>query len=110
MITNIKTARKAAGLTQQQAADKLGVSVYSIQNWEQGKSEPDSSVIVKMAKLYGVTTDTLYGTRFANLETIGIASTKCVLLEDEQQLLTLYRSLTPDQQAAVLGVMEAMQR
>lgn len=36
----IKQARHAAGLTQQQAADLLGVSKSTYCNWEAGRNEP----------------------------------------------------------------------
>lgn len=35
---NLKKARKAAGMTQQQVAEKLGISVTAYQNIEYGKS------------------------------------------------------------------------
>lgn len=41
----IKTARKAAGLTQRQLADKIQVSNTSISNWEVGISNPDPDTI-----------------------------------------------------------------
>lgn len=41
----IRDARKAAGLTQRQLADKIGVSNTSISNWEQNLSRPDPDTI-----------------------------------------------------------------
>lgn len=41
----IKDARKAAGLTQRQLADKLEVSNTSISNWEKNISRPDPDMI-----------------------------------------------------------------
>ncbi|MBP3411935.1 MAG: helix-turn-helix domain-containing protein [Oscillospiraceae bacterium] len=41
----IKDARKAAGLTQRQLADKIGVSNTSISNWEKNLSRPDPDTI-----------------------------------------------------------------
>lgn len=46
-------ARAAAGLTQQEAADKIGVSLRTIQNWESGTKEPNLRQIVKAAAVYG---------------------------------------------------------
>ena len=37
MRENLKNARKAAGLTQQQVADKLGISTRAYQDIENGK-------------------------------------------------------------------------
>lgn len=41
----IRDARKAAGLTQQQLAEKVKVSNTSISNWEKGVSNPDPDAI-----------------------------------------------------------------
>lgn len=36
----LQKAREAAGLTQQQAADKLGIAVGTLRNWEQDRRHP----------------------------------------------------------------------
>ena len=41
----IREARKAAGLTQRQLADKINVSNTSISNWEKDLSRPDPDTI-----------------------------------------------------------------
>ena len=41
----LKKARKAAGMTQRQLADKIQVSNTSISNWENGFSYPDPDTI-----------------------------------------------------------------
>lgn len=41
----IREARKAAGMTQRQLADKLDVSNTSISNWEKNLSRPDPDMI-----------------------------------------------------------------
>ena len=38
---NLRRARKAAGLTQQQLADRLHVTRQSVSSWELGRTEPD---------------------------------------------------------------------
>ena len=47
--------------TQQTLADKLGISVWSIRAWEQGKSYPFSNVLLAICKLYGTSADYLLG-------------------------------------------------
>ncbi len=39
MSTFIKRCREEAGLTQAQLAEKMGVSVVAVQNWENGKTK-----------------------------------------------------------------------
>ena len=55
MKVTLRAARINAGITtQQEAADKLGVSKDTISNWECGKSYPDVPNIEKIEKVYGV--------------------------------------------------------
>lgn len=55
----IKQARTNAGLTQEQAAEVLGVSRQTVSNWETGKTWPDIVSVVKMSDLYSVSLDCL---------------------------------------------------
>lgn len=55
----LKEARALAGITQEQAAEKLYVSRQTISNWENGKTYPDIISVVKMSDLYGVSLDRL---------------------------------------------------
>ena len=55
----IKAARLNAGLTQEKAADELGVTRQTISNWENGRSYPDIVSVVKMSDLYSVSLDRL---------------------------------------------------
>lgn len=50
----LKAARVNAGLTQKKAAEMLGISEYTLINYEKGKSSPDVHVLKKIEKLYGV--------------------------------------------------------
>lgn len=54
-----KEARKLAGLSQQQAADQLGIHQTAISNWEKGKNLPAATMLVKVANLYGCSIDEL---------------------------------------------------
>lgn len=55
----IKNARNQTGMTQEQAAEALGVSRQTISNWETGKSYPDVVSVIRMSDLYGVSLDHL---------------------------------------------------
>lgn len=50
----IRDARKAAGLTQRQLADKINVSNTSICNWEKNLSRPDPDMIQSLCWALGV--------------------------------------------------------
>lgn len=49
--------RKDAGMTQQETADRLGVSNKTISKWESGGGFPDIAILPALAELYGVTAD-----------------------------------------------------
>jgi transcriptional regulator with XRE-family HTH domain len=49
----LKDARRAAGLTQKQVADYMGVAGPQISYWEQGERQIDISSLSKMADLFG---------------------------------------------------------
>ena len=50
----LKAARVNAGLTQKKAEEMLGISEYTLINYEKGKSSPDVHVLKKIENLYGV--------------------------------------------------------
>ncbi len=49
--------RKSKGYTQQEVAERLGVSNKTVSSWETGASCPDISMLPVLAELYGVTCD-----------------------------------------------------
>ena len=50
----LKELRKEQSLTQEQAAEKLGVSSRTISRWETGTYMPDISMLVDIAEMYDV--------------------------------------------------------
>lgn len=53
----LSALRRSKGLTQQEVADRLGVSNKTVSSWETGASYPDISMLSSIAELYGVTCD-----------------------------------------------------
>ncbi|MBR5491486.1 MAG: helix-turn-helix transcriptional regulator [Oscillospiraceae bacterium] len=53
--------RRAAGLTQEALADKLGLSYQAVSKWENGLSCPDLSIIPTIAEIFGTDINTLFG-------------------------------------------------
>jgi len=54
MIITFRAARVNAGLSQEDAAKKMGISVYTLANYEAGKTFPDVPAIKRIEELYGV--------------------------------------------------------
>lgn len=57
--TKLKNARSAAKLTQEQAAEALGVSRQTVSSWENEKTYPDIVSVIRMSDLYSVSLDHL---------------------------------------------------
>lgn len=57
---NLKRLRVAKKMTQEQAAEALGVSTQTVSRWECNTTLPDVTILPKIAALYCVTIDDLY--------------------------------------------------
>lgn len=55
----IQALRKQQGLSQEELADRLGISRQAVSKWESGQSTPDLERIVALSQLLGVSTDHL---------------------------------------------------
>ena len=53
--------RKRLGLTQDQLADRLGVTAQAVSKWENDQSCPDISILPKLSDIFGISTDELLG-------------------------------------------------
>lgn len=58
MLTELRIHK---GVTQEEAANALGVSNKTVSKWENGTSSPDLSMLVALADYYSVSTDALLG-------------------------------------------------
>ena len=56
---NLKNIRKEKGLSQKQVALKLNVVESCYANWEQGRTEPNISMLRKLCELFNITLDEL---------------------------------------------------
>lgn len=59
--TNLKALRKSLGLTQQNVADKLGISRVNYTRYETDASCPDFETLVLLADFYEVSLDYIFG-------------------------------------------------
>lgn len=56
----IKVLRREAGLSQQQLADKLGLSNQAISKWETNTAQPEIGLLPELATVFGVSIDELF--------------------------------------------------
>ena len=57
---NLRKLRQEKQMTQEQVAEKIGVSAQSVSRWETGATFPDILLLPELAKLYGVLVDDLF--------------------------------------------------
>lgn len=58
--------RKDLGLTQDQLAEKIGITAQAVSKWENDLSCPDITILPKLADIFGTSTDTLLGRETAS--------------------------------------------
>lgn len=59
LADKIVSLRKKAGWSQEDLAEKLGVTRQSVSKWEGAQSVPDMDKVVMMSRLFGISTDFL---------------------------------------------------
>ncbi|MDE7067549.1 MAG: helix-turn-helix domain-containing protein, partial [Schaedlerella arabinosiphila] len=59
----IRKHRKLKNLTQEEMAARLGVTAPAVNKWENGNSFPDIMLLAPIARLLGITVDTLLSFR-----------------------------------------------
>lgn len=58
---SFESARKKAGLTQKELAEKLGVDQSAVSFWETGKRAPRGAKLLRLADVLNCTIDELFG-------------------------------------------------
>lgn len=57
MADRIQHLRKSKGISQEELADKIGVSRQAVSKWESEQSTPDLEKVIVMSDFFGITTD-----------------------------------------------------
>ncbi len=66
----IKFHRKRMGLTQEQLAERMGVSPQAVSKWENNQSCPDIAALPTLAALFGISVDELLGNEAKKVEIV----------------------------------------
>ncbi len=59
LASRLSEIRKENKLSQEALAEKMGLSRQAISKWERGERAPDTSNLIALSKIYGVSLDTL---------------------------------------------------
>ncbi len=82
--TKIKELRNAMRITQEELADKMGVSIQTVSRWENDVNCPDISMLPILAMYFHTTTDNLLGLeRINNMKLLKTVETFELTTEQE---------------------------
>lgn len=94
---NLKSIRKAAGLTQKEVAKRIGLSPQAVSRWENNYTEPDMATVADLCLTLGCTADDLTGHEASPLT------------REEREIVNMYRKASPEIRRVVRAVLLSSQ-
>jgi transcriptional regulator with XRE-family HTH domain len=83
----LKQLRTEYGITQAELARRLGISPSAVGMYEQGRREPDSELLGRLAGFFRVSTDDLLGLEEQEQEVNSVIDRFTRILENQQGLM-----------------------
>lgn len=96
LAQNLASYRKAAGLTQTEAAEKLHAKKTTISSWERGQSQPDADRLVEICAIYRVSLN----------ELCGVNTQPMNLTADERKVVEMLRRVDEGTRKAVMKLLD----
>lgn len=94
MGEKLKSLRIEKKLTQKQVADRIGLAISAVSSYESGTRYPSYDVLVKLARIFHVSTDYLLGmTDKRNIDVTGLNDNEIELVS---QLVDMLRNKNND--------------
>lgn len=100
----IKELREESEITQKELAEKIGNVQRNVSNWENGTSEPDCETILKIAEIFNVSIDELFGRDYFEKSRGNDEKT-----EDDVLLSRMIKRLTSKQKSALKNLLAAFE-
>ena len=104
MQNKLAELRKERHLSQKEFSKIFNVAQNTISQWEQGKRNMDTEILLKLADFFQVTTDYLLGRGEATIR----PANAFVLSASEELLVKKYRTLPPLSQETLDTVLESL--
>lgn len=95
-MLRLKELRKKRNATQQEVADMLNITRAAYSNIENGKRDPDTETIVRLAQFFNVSTDYLLG-----LTDNPAPIPQLQISQQDRTILDEIKSLSPERQKAL---------
>ncbi len=86
---NIKNLRTTSNMTQGDLAERLRVTISSISAYENGSRMPSYDILIKIARLFNVTTDNLLG--FSNKYVADVSGLDAEQRKNIFEIIELYK-------------------
>lgn len=83
----IQQARAAAGMSQRDCAEAVGVSAMAISKYERGQMQPSSDVLMRIAQALGVGTDYFFRDQTVTLEEVEFRKHSALPKQSEDRVL-----------------------
>ena len=94
MGEKLKSLRIEKKLTQKQVADRIGLAISAVSSYESGTRYPSYDVLVKLARIFHISTDYLLGmTDKRNIDVTGLNDNEIELVS---QLVDMLRNKNND--------------
>ena len=103
---NLKLLRKQKNITLQEMATDFNSSPQVLNNYENGKRQPDFDTLIKLADYFGVSVDYLIGRKGASAAPFGSAVSQ--LTEEESELLQNYRRVSENSKRNIFSLAEVL--
>lgn len=104
----LKTLRQETGLSQQELANKIGISKSSINMYERGEREPGIETLKRMADFFNVDIDYLLGKSQVKRKTVKIKNYSQKVIAKNIQNLRKEANMSKSQLADLLNVKETV--
>ena len=104
----LREIRKESGMSQKEAAQKLGLSPSGYAAWELGNTVPDVNRVNRIVQVFNVSADYLLEIKGAANEPLVTVSAEATLPKNEREWLKAYRSLTDEEKKQVEDFAEYM--
>ncbi|MBQ8683021.1 MAG: helix-turn-helix transcriptional regulator [Clostridia bacterium] len=103
----IAACRKQANLTQMQLAEKLNITDRAVSKWETGKSLPDSSVMLDLCQVLGITVNDLLSGEKISMENSNQKNEQLLLdmaKELEKKNKTIWNAMWTIMTVSIIGL------
>ena len=113
LSNNLAKARNSLGLTQQQVADKIGVTLQAYQNYEYGRRDIKGSVLARLSKALSCSVNYILGLD-EKAATLGCSTSDIAGIDqsgmtaDEREMLDIYSRLSMSDKSVLMRVARAL--